>query len=414
MRFHKAILTAAAAAALLAAAPVSAQIDDALCEVDPSQCPPPPPPPEEPPPSEPPPSDPPPEPQPGEPELCPIEVSQGLGVFVGMVSDQLFANPDPQYRRCALNRHADAGVRIIRQAMYWKTIELVRGQYDWAHWDQYVEDVARHGIQVMPIIFDAPVWHQQRRTRTSSWASMPPRPAAMASFAGRLVRRYGPEGSFWEERPELPPMPIRHWQIWNEPNLPRYWAERPSAAEYVKLLRASYRRIKREDPGAQVVAAGMPDSRLFRVIPLYAYITQMYEAGARGTFDAIAVNAYAEKPGMMIKNLGKVRAIMRFFRDHSNIWITEMGWGTGGPKYRFRVNRTQQAKLIGQALGKLRKNRRKLGLKGFVHYMWQDAPPYGTTPDFWGLHTGLLDITGDEKPAYAVFRKHAHDLRWLP
>ena len=345
-------------------------------------------------------------------EPCPVERSLGNGLFVGMVSEQVFADATPAYRRCALNDHADLGVRILRQGLRWDQIERSRGDYDWTWWDTYVADVARHGIALMPIIVDAPRWRQGKR-RAVRGALTPPTPAAMAAFAARLVRRYGPRGSFWAGHPEVPELPIRIWQIWNEPNLPRYWAQRPSAAEYVRLLRAARDAIKQEDPGAEIVAAGMPGSALWRVIPLYAYITQMYEADAKGAFDTLAVNAYAENPRTMLRNIQHVRAVMRFFRDRSKIWVTELGWGTGGPRYPFRTSRARQARYVGQAMRRLAKKRRPLGIRGFVHYQWQDAPPYGTTLDFWGLHTGLLDIQGREKPAYSVFRRIGRQLRWV-
>ena len=386
MRLTRSILAAAVAILALAVLPAVAQEGELPPEAVPS---------------EPPPT-----------EVCPTVRSDGNGPFVGMVSDQLFADPTPEYRRCSLNMHADLGVQIIRQALLWKEIERQRGRYDWEHWDRYVTDVARHGIAIMPIIFDAPRWRQQRG-RSNGFGAVPPKRAAMANFASRLVRRYGPDGALWRDNPEIPAQPIRVWQIWNEPNLPRYWAPRPNAAEYVKLLQATGNAIRQEDPGAEIVTAGMPDSRLRGVIPLYAYITQMYEAGARGSFDALAVNAYSETPRGVIRNLEDVRAIMRYFRDGSKIWITELGWGTGGPRYRFRVNRSEQASLLRQALRKVRENRFRLRIRGFVHYMWQDAEPYGDTPDFWGLHTGLLDKRGREKPAYRVFRRFGRELRWI-
>lgn len=345
-------------------------------------------------------------------EQCPVERSQGNGLFVGMVSDQVFANAAPEYRSCTLNRHAEIGVRIIRQSLRWDQIEVRRGNYDWEWWDAYVADIAGHGIELMPIIQDAPRWRQEKRPPVS-WGLMPPKRAAMANFAARLVRRYGPDGSFWARNPEVPAQPIRVWQIWNEPNLARYWAQRPNAREYVRLLWAVRNAIKEEDPDAEIVAAGMPDSRLWRSIGLYAYITQMYEAGARGAFDSLAVNAYAERPRDMLRSLGYVRAIMRYFRDRSKIWVTELGWGTGGPRYRFRTTRAKQAEYLGQAMRGLAKNRWRFGIRGFVHYQWQDAPPYGTTPDFWGLHTGLLDLKGREKPAYSVFKRIGRQLRWV-
>lgn len=344
---------------------------------------------------------------------CPTEQSEGNGLFVGMVSDQLFADPDPDHRRCILNTTADAGVRILRQSLRWNEIERSRGKYDFSWWDGYVEAVARHGIQVMPIIQDAPRWRTRHASSSSSWGLRPPKRAATANFAARLVRRYGPNGSFWTSHPDVPKVPIRVWQVWNEPNLPRYWYPRPNAADYVKLLWAVHNAIRWEDPGATIVTAGLPDSHLRHVVPLYRYIRQMYEAGARGAFDALAVNAYAERPAKMIANLGDVRAIMRSFGDRSKIWVTELGWGTGGPAYRFRVSRARQAEYVGKALRQLAAARFRLRIRGFVHYMWQDAPPYGDTPDFWGLHTGLFDMQGRTKPAYSVFRRVARQLRWI-
>jgi hypothetical protein len=235
----------------------------------------------------------------------------------------------------------------------------------------------------------------------------------MASFTARLVRRYGPGGSFWAANPEVPQLPIRAWQVWNEPNLPRYWAGKPNAKEYVKLLRATSRAIKRVDPEAEVVTAGMPDSTLRRVVPLYTYIHEMYLAGASEWFDTMAINAYAEHTPRLLRNLRKVRMLMTMHRDAAGIWITELGWGTGGPTYRFRTTKQGQAHHLRQSFGALERERKRLGIRGVVHYMWQDAPPFMDNPDFWGLHTGLLDIDGREKPAFAVFRSLGRKLRWL-
>ena len=60
-------------------------------------------------------------------------------------------------------------------------------------------------------------------------ASAPRGTAAYTSFLSALVGRYGPNGSLWAEQPGLPRVPIRDWQIWNEPNLTRYWTSQPFA-----------------------------------------------------------------------------------------------------------------------------------------------------------------------------------------
>ena len=42
--------------------------------------------------------------------------------------------------------------------------------------------------------------------------------AAVDAIFRALVGRYGPAGSLWAERPELPRIPIRAWQVFNETN----------------------------------------------------------------------------------------------------------------------------------------------------------------------------------------------------
>ena len=76
------------------------------------------------------------------------------------------------------------------------------------------------------------------------------------------MRRYGPNGTLWAERPEVPRLPIRSWQIWNEPNLGPYWCGKANAKQYVAMLRAVGTAIKQVDRGAQIVTAGLPDSKL--------------------------------------------------------------------------------------------------------------------------------------------------------
>ena len=63
-----------------------------------------------------------------------------------------------------------------------------------------------------------------------------------------LVARYGPAGTLWAERPDLPRLPIRAWQVWNEPNLTRYWSQQPFARSYVTLLRAAHAAVRAADP----------------------------------------------------------------------------------------------------------------------------------------------------------------------
>jgi len=45
-----------------------------------------------------------------------------------------------------------------------------------------------------------------------------------------------------------------------------------------------------------------------------------------------------------------------------------------------------------------------------VYFGLRDSPVYPGGHDFWGLHTGLLRISGARKPAFTAFEKAAQRL----
>ena len=56
----------------------------------------------------------------------------------------------------------------------------------------------------------------------------PPRRYTDLGEFALLARRYGPGGSFWDRHPRLPRLPVRAWQVWNEPNLPVFGRRDPT------------------------------------------------------------------------------------------------------------------------------------------------------------------------------------------
>jgi hypothetical protein len=311
------------------------------------------------------------------------------------------SDPAPQPEMTALN------VGVVRQVFDWAGIETSPGSYQLSYYDDYVGTMARQGIGVLPVLFSTPSFRSQRPSRGAKRGFYAPRRARdMGVFATVLVRRYGPGGSFWRENPDIPAVPIRAWQVWNEPNLPGYWPTGPSARSYVHMLRVVGRAIKRADRGAEDVSAGLPQSRLG--IGLLTYIRGMYRAGARGAFDQLAISAYGRTAGSVFRGVQRVRRTMNREGDRrTGIWITEVGWATAGPRTGFTTTPLRQARLIGNLLNGLVARRTALKLRGVVYYTWRDQDPATAMRDYWGLHTGLLDAGGSPKPGYFAFRDTA-------
>jgi polysaccharide biosynthesis protein PslG len=324
--------------------------------------------------------------------------------FVGVVSEDLFASS--RTRRRKLERQRRAGVRLIRQTFHWNQIETRPGRFDFRIYDNYMADVARHRMHVLPILFSPPEFRSGAPRTGRRRGTYPPRnAAAMAKFAAALTRRYGPGGSFWREHPDLPRIAIGSWQIWNEPNLPVYWASGPDPAAYTQLLRTVSQAIKRVDPHAEIVSAGLPESDLG--MPFAEFVEGMERANVASAYDVLAVHAFAADADGAIEAVATARRLLDDNDDDAPIWVTEIGWASGGPRSPFTVGERGQAGRVRALLAGLARRRRELGVRGVVYYDWRDARPYPGGKDFFGLHTGLLTIDGRAKPALAAFRRAA-------
>jgi polysaccharide biosynthesis protein PslG len=332
--------------------------------------------------------------------------------FLGMVAEDAFARPGA-YRSRSLDRVREAGAGLVRQTFDWTLIEHSPGRYYFPYYDRFVAALAERGLRLLPILFNPPPFRSSAPPRARRRGTYPPRRFAdLGAFGAVLARRYGPGGSFWRSRPRLPQLPVRSWQIWNEPNVPVYWPPGPDAAAYARLLRVTGQAIKRVDPGAEIVTAGLAESELG--VPLQSYLEGMYEAGAAGTFDVLALNPFAPDARGVLGVVHAARRVSAAHGDFTPVWITEFGWATGGPPSAFRVGEGEQADLIEETLVELASRRRELQLRGVIYFNWRDSLPYQGGRDFFGLHTGLLRRSGSAKPALDSYRRVAESLNASP
>ena len=336
--------------------------------------------------------------------------------FLGIVSNDAFAASGSD-RAEILAAERRTGVELLRETFDWATIEPSRGHFDFATYDAFMAATARAGLQVLPIVFGRPSFEPAQRPAgghlTATTTSPPARLSDFAQFAATLVRRYGPGGTFWRAHPQLPVHVIRSWQIWNEPNLPVYWAGKPSAAGYVAMLAATARAIRAVDPHAEIVTAGIPDSTLG--IALGPYVSEMLAAGARGTFDTLAINPYAASTAGVLAATAQVRSELdQAGLERTPIWLTEIGWASGGPPSGFTVGSQLQARYVLDTITSLAHEAGSEHIRGIVYFDWRDAPQYAGGQDFWGLHTGLLALNGAGKPALSAYYQAAGVLGTLP
>ena len=315
-------------------------------------------------------------------------VAAGPGrAFFGM---QTFTHPSA--RDVAMMRRGGVGtLRAVFDAGYEAFPEPAR----WGPYDVLMAAAARERIEVLPVLIGAPGGRPRPRTRSER--------TLWASFVRGVAVRYGRGGTFWELHPELDPIPITAYQVWNEPNLPAFWRPDNDAAGYLRLVRLTRARLRAVDPKARIVLAGLPDSR--RGTPMLDYVRAIYaQPGARTLFDVVALNPYSDDAPGVLEKLNRVRAYMDRRGDRRTpIWVTEVGWATGGPRSPFRASRAGQAARVARMFRALLAARRRLRLERLILYGLQDRPYAATERPWWGPRVGLFDVAGRPKPAWRTF-----------
>jgi len=135
---------------------------------------------------------------------------------------------------------AAIGARMLRMDLNWHLVQDAGPDaFDWSAPDRVVRQARAAGLEILFVVGSVPQWARKQPGERSPIAD----PATYARFLSIAVSRYAPLG-------------IRHWEVWNEPNLDGPWP-RPDAAAYAALLKAAYPAIKAADPAATVISGGL-------------------------------------------------------------------------------------------------------------------------------------------------------------
>jgi hypothetical protein len=340
--------------------------------------------------------------------------------FVGMMADGQLLSGQVNLGR-QLDNMVSTGVESLRTVFNWAGAEpyatwadvpaAQRSRFtdangrpiDFSSSDTIVGAAAQRGLSVMPVILFTPQWAAAPVTVKGSYPD-PASAATFAAFTTVLVQRYGPHGSFWRSHPRIRAVPIRMWQIWNEPNLSLYWYESfPDA--YVNLVHAAHDAIHQVDPGAKVVLAGMPNNSWDAVASIYRV------PNASHYFDVVATHPFTAQPAGVITILQRVRDAMNQAGDtRKPIIASEVSFPSSVGKapsqhFGFETTEAGQARNLRALLPLLAAARNRLHLLAFYHYNWIGREHRG---DKSFSFAGLLRMTQRNrlvaKPALAAFR----------
>ncbi|MBA3530701.1 MAG: hypothetical protein H0T73_02110 [Ardenticatenales bacterium] len=307
----------------------------------------------------------------------------------------VFVNSAEEARGTArIQRAVSAGARMDRFPLYWNNIEIQRGRFEWSRHDAAIRANEAQGLETLALLLSTSAYYypsthpapnvgsgRPASSIAEPLPSLPDRqpcaegmrpPGALnepifadgtdrpapgkginpanpwARFVEEAVNRYRPGGSAG--------LNVRHWEIWNEPDLCHFWSSTPR--QYARLLKVAYLVIKQADPQATVIWGGLAHygNRDFLEGLVQALREDPMAATYNGFFDAAASHQYSDVTQGQVYTQRVRRALTGTGWENKAVWITESG-----------------VPVCGDAIGPPCPDAHRANSEGQAAYIWQNV-----------------------------------------
>jgi hypothetical protein len=300
-----------------------------------------------------------------------------------------------------------AGLGLVRGAIGWGQIQTSAdpASRNWSYTDQLADEAASDNFNLVFDLNGCAQWACGTVNAAPTGSEL----GAYESFVAAAVARYEPSSPFWSGQAHIPTIT---WQVWNEVNAGVSWPN-PTPAAYAAFLAAITQTIHSVDPSATVIMSGLDNlPALASGMTLQSFLQGLYQQpGFTSSTAAIAVNAYAPSASASVNVLDGARAVALENNDpQMPMWVTEMGWASGGPSSSFTVTPAQQSEYLTQSWDTMLACAPRWNLEHVLWFALQDenASLMGGS-DYWGYNNGLLTTSGAPKPSYDSFLQFVSD-----
>lgn len=222
-----------------------------------------------------------------------------------------------------------AGVKWVRLSFGWGAGEPEPGKYDFSRMDAQVQAAEEAGLQVIGLLLGNPGW-----ATVDGGALSPPRDyGPLERYAETLVARYRGR--------------VKVWEAWNEPDIGQFWTGTPE--QYAEYLKAVHTGAKRGNPDCLVMSAGLDG-------PGERYLLGLAASGALEYCDLVGFHPYSGTPAGAERRIRAVWRILNFHGLRRPVWVTEVGWQSGGWKAGPGVTDGEEtkARYLGEVYRRLR------------------------------------------------------------
>lgn len=281
---------------------------------------------------------------------------------------------------------AQLGVKWARCQTGWARTEKTRGQYDFGWLDEVVDGLLKIGIQPwFNLGYGNPLYTPKADATAVGWVPVFDEVAmdGWKNFTAKIAEHF--KGR------------VRHYEIWNEPNITPFWKPgKPDAAAYTKLVKGTAPIIRQRVPDAVIIGCA------FARVPL-DYLKKCLDAGLAEHMDVVSYHPYREVPEAGYEE--DVRGVRELLAQHNGsrikLWQGECGCpsqkGGAGALSKTDWNETRQAKwLLRRIVSDLR-----MEVELTSYFLIVDLVGYRGSTNWKGLLRGS-DYT--PKPAFFAYQ----------
>lgn len=229
----------------------------------------------------------------------------------------------------------EAGVQWQREEIFWDKVQKEpNGPFTWTgddsgfyNYDRAIELQVKAGINVLGLLDYNPAWFKGRNPAPEEWLE------DWGDFVYAAVSRYGRERGW-----------IKHWELWNEPNLAKsgYESGLYRVWDFVRILEVGRAAAKAADPEAQIVMGGL--ASIWSVPPspynydYFDYLEQVALHGGWDEVDILAIHPYRPdapegtpwRRDRALDFRDEMRRLDEILLTYGPkpVWLTEWGWST--------------------------------------------------------------------------------------
>ena len=287
-------------------------------------------------------------------QLPPHEQTSVSRDFFGIVHA---GNPgtDEEYR--LLN---EMGAVWLLQTFYWSAIEREQGNFNFTWYDNFVNTAKLNNKKVIAVLAYDVEWFKKKgeNHRYVSNKNI----SHFLNYVESTVNHFTGR--------------VDAWQIWNEPNW-IFW--NGSDNEFFELSKRAAKKIREIDPDAYIIGGGFLRSPA-------NFIKNFHKSGAAEHLDALSFHPYGINPANAMQVYDQFLKIIKEINFTGDIWITEIGYPTGG-WYPIKVSLENFPSYVIKSIAgaAARGSKTLLWYHLFDHHLNGKAPDNFNSEMFFGL-----------------------------